>query len=201
MQFSEKNVDNRPKNRWLHFGALPHSGGTWPFDLPKMLACMTAVNEYTHTLSEWAAWWRPGLSKRFSSLKCVLPENDDGFDIWHMLPRRHEPLDAYQGWTRQGRWKIAISLKSTSDMETEILQLYLSFSFSFAARLNGNVREWRDGSPGNHTADSFKAHLWKNPLVYLAEWNATKSWLNSSWLVIQGVCIRVRWIAVPGCYQ
>lgn len=103
----------------------------WP-SKDVMRGCMTAVNKsihtHTHTLSVWAAWWRSGLSQRFSSLKCVLPENDDSFDIWHMLPRLHEPLDAYQGWTRQGRWKIAISLKSVSDMETKILQLYLSIS-------------------------------------------------------------------------
>lgn len=60
-------------------------------------------------------------------MKCILPENDDSFDIWHMLLRHHEPLDDYQGWTRQGRWNI--SLESVSDMESKILLLYLSIFF------------------------------------------------------------------------
>lgn len=115
------------------------------------------------------------------------------------LWRHHKPLDAYLGWTRHGRWKIPISLKSMSDMESKILLLYLSLPFFFCP----DATQLKCRMKGRLSGESYSRFIQK---PFIKECTCVFGAVECNYLVLIKLIMtvnsgRVKWKAVPGWYQ
>lgn len=110
--------------------------------LQLVMSQISCVLLYCYVHSAWK-WWRLG----HLTHAAVAPWASGRLSRLNQTRKMEKSLLA---WRACQIWRVKKLLR------------YLSLSLFFcpdATQLKCNVREWREGPPENHTADSFKTHL------------------------------------------